>query len=83
MRTDLRIEGLLWFCYNEGPHLAETLTSCDTQRYLVYEIVLDEVSLENALNVVGTASLTGRTGAHGDARFGAAHVVAYPTAQLL
>jgi hypothetical protein len=51
--------------------------------YLVYEIVLDEVSLENALNVVGTASLAGRTGAHGDARFGDTRVVAYPTPQLL
>jgi hypothetical protein len=59
------------------------VTTRDAQRHLVNEIVLDEVSLDTALDVVGATGLTSGSGADRDVRSGASHTVTYAMAQLL
>ncbi len=67
-RVDLGIEGCPRLCHDEGAHFAEPMTPCDAQGNPINEIVLDEVSFDDALNVVRTARLARCSRADSDAR---------------
>jgi hypothetical protein len=57
------------------------LTARDAQRDPVDKVVLDQAPLDDALNIVSAASLTGSAGTNRDARHAPTHMFSNATSQ--